>query len=124
MTTYRTVEGHENDCGRTGINGGFIANPAVRFGANCFGYKPKITSEEQDAMDSAPEYPKTRKDMVFERRVDYWRQKLPEVTVAPFNKSVLGVKYKIIKLIIINYFILRVRFLVFFFFFFLLYFLL
>lgn len=83
----QTVEGHENDCGRTGVNGGFIANPAVRFGANCFGYKPKITSEEQDSMDSAPEYPKTRKDMAFERRVDYWRQKLPEVTVAPFNKS-------------------------------------
>tara|TARA_Y100000591_G_C21699126_1_gene627365 strand:+ start:152 stop:1000 length:849 start_codon:yes stop_codon:yes gene_type:complete len=83
----QTVEGHENDCGRTGVNGGFIANPAVRFGANCFGYKPKITSEEQDAMDNAPEYPKTRKDMAFERRVDYWRQKLPEVTVAPFNKS-------------------------------------
>ena len=83
----QTVEGHENDCGRTGVNGGFIANPAVRFGANCFGYKPKITSEEQDAMDSAPEYPKTRKDMAFERRVDYWRQKLPEVAVAPFNKS-------------------------------------
>ena len=83
----QTVEGHENDCGRTGVNGGFIANPAVRFGANCFGYKPKITSEEQDAMDSTSEYPKTRKDMAFERRVDYWRQKLPEVTVSPFNKS-------------------------------------
>ena len=83
----QTVEGHENDCGRTGVNGGFIANPAVRFGANCFGYKPKITSEEQDAMDTASEYPKTRKDMAFERRVDYWRQKLPEVTVAPFNNS-------------------------------------
>ena len=50
---------------RTGVNGGFIANPAVRFGANCFGYKPKITSEEQDAMDTASEYPKTRKDMAL-----------------------------------------------------------
>ena len=81
------IEGHENDCGRPGINGGFIANPAVRFGANCFGYKPKITGTEQKAMDTDSEYPKTRKDMVFERRVDYWRQKLPEVTVAPFNKT-------------------------------------
>jgi len=81
------IEGHENDCGRPGINGGFIANPAVRFGANCFGYKPKITGAEQKAMDTDSEYPKTRKDMAFERRVDYWRQKLPEVTVAPFNKT-------------------------------------
>ena len=81
------IEGHENDCGRPGVNGGYIANPAVRFGANCFGYKPKITSEEESAMDIDQLYPKTKKDLAFERRVDYWRQKLPEVTVAPFNKT-------------------------------------
>lgn len=28
-------------CGRPGINGGYIANPYVRFGANCYGAKPK-----------------------------------------------------------------------------------
>jgi len=28
-------------CGRPGINGGHIANPYVRFGANCYGAKPK-----------------------------------------------------------------------------------
>lgn len=28
-------------CGRPGINGGHIANPYVRFGANCYGPKPK-----------------------------------------------------------------------------------
>jgi hypothetical protein len=27
-------------CGRPGINGGFIDNPNVKFGANCFGVKP------------------------------------------------------------------------------------
>ena len=59
----QTVEGHENDCGRAGINGGYIANPNVRFGANCFGYKPKITQEEKDMMDSAPLYPRTLKDV-------------------------------------------------------------
>ena len=37
----QTIKGHENDCGRPGINGGFIDNPNVRFGINCFGYKPK-----------------------------------------------------------------------------------
>lgn len=83
----QTIDGHENDCGRPGVNGGYIANPAVRFGANCFGYKPKITTAEQNAMDKAPLYPQTNKELALERRVDYWRQKLPEVTVAPFNKS-------------------------------------
>ena len=81
------IDGHKHDCGRPGVNGGYIANPAVRFGANCFGYKPKITSVEEDAMENEPLYPKTQKDLAIERRVDYWRQKLPEITVAPFNKT-------------------------------------
>ena len=31
----------KNICGRPGINGGFIENPYVRFGANCYGIKPE-----------------------------------------------------------------------------------
>lgn len=31
----------KNICGRPGINGGFIDNPYVRFGANCYGIKPE-----------------------------------------------------------------------------------
>ena len=39
------IPGHEHDCGRPGINGGYMANPNIKFGVNCYGYKPKITSE-------------------------------------------------------------------------------
>ena len=38
------IKGHENDCGRPGINGGYIANPKVKFGVNCFGFKPRMNS--------------------------------------------------------------------------------
>lgn len=31
----------KNACGRPGVNGGYIGNPYVRFGANCYGVKPK-----------------------------------------------------------------------------------
>ena len=31
------IKGHENDCGRPGINGGYIDNPNVKFGINCYG---------------------------------------------------------------------------------------
>lgn len=31
---------HKNDCGRPGINGGYIENPTFEFGANCYGTKP------------------------------------------------------------------------------------
>tara|TARA_Y100000389_G_scaffold177636_1_gene190093 strand:- start:881 stop:1738 length:858 start_codon:yes stop_codon:yes gene_type:complete len=81
------IKGHENDCGRPGINGGYIDNPNVRFGINCFGYKPKITQDEAEAMKLAPLYPKTKKELLFEKKVDYWRQELPNITVSPFNHN-------------------------------------
>lgn len=82
------VEGHENDCGRPGINGGYIANPNVRFGVNCYGYKPKITEQEQEIMDNEPLYPRTLRDIQQEKRVDFWRKRVPEILVAPFNRNV------------------------------------
>ena len=81
------IKGHEHDCGRPGINGGYIDNKNVRFGVNCYGYKPKITSEEAELMQNTPLYPKTQKEINFEKRVEYWRQRLPEVLVAPFNHN-------------------------------------
>ena len=59
------IPGHENDCGRPGINGGYIANPHVKFGVNCFGYKPKMTKEEEDLMQNTSPYPKTEKDLAM-----------------------------------------------------------
>jgi len=37
--TLQKSEGTKHACGRPGINGGFIDNPYVRFGANCYGKK-------------------------------------------------------------------------------------
>jgi hypothetical protein len=81
------IKGHEHDCGRQGINGGYIANPNVRFGVNCYGYKPKITKEEVDLMANTPLYPRTQREIDFDKRVNYWRDKLPEILVAPFNNN-------------------------------------
>ena len=39
--TLQKSEGTKHACGRPGINGGFIDNPYVRFGANCYGKKPE-----------------------------------------------------------------------------------
>ena len=81
------IEGHEHDCGRPGINGGYIDNPNVRFGANCFGNKPVITEKEMNQMGNTPLYPKTNKELQFDKNVDMWRKKLSEITVAPFNNK-------------------------------------
>jgi hypothetical protein len=81
------IEGHENDCGRPGVNGGYIANPKVKFGVNCYGYKPRMTSTEEDLMATEPIYPKTAKDIAMENRVNYWKDKLSEILVSPFNNN-------------------------------------
>ena len=81
------IEGHENDCGRPGVNGGYIANPALKFGVNCYGYKPRMTSTEEELMATEPLYPKTLKDQAMENRVNYWKDKLSEVLVSPFNQN-------------------------------------
>ncbi len=81
------IKGHKHDCGRPGINGGYIANPNVKFGINCYGYKPEITSEEANQMANAPLYPVTQKEIDFNRRVNYWKQQLSNIRVAPFNNT-------------------------------------
>jgi hypothetical protein len=82
------IKGHENDCGRPGVNGGFIANPDVRFGINCYGFKPQITAAEADDMKSATIFPKTMKDVERQQRVAYWQTKLNDILVSPFNNDV------------------------------------
>ena len=86
----QNVSGHENDCGRTGINGGYIANPRVRFGVNCYGNKPKITEEEDDLMKTSTPYPESAQDIAFQKRVDYWKNKVNEILVSPFNYNTWG----------------------------------
>lgn len=89
--TYKklqTIPGHENDCGRPGINGGYIDNPNVRFGVNCYGYKPEISGKSLKAMqDTSNKYPKTNEEIQFEKKVDAWRKKIPDILVAPFNND-------------------------------------
>lgn len=81
------IEGHENDCGRPGINGGYIANPQVRFGANCYGKKPIITQDEREIMESTPLYPLNKKDIWFNKKVDYFKTQLNNILISPFNKQ-------------------------------------
>lgn len=91
--TYENLQkipGHENDCGRAGVNGGYIANPNIKFGVNCYGYKPKITNEEEELMKTATPYPETAQDIAFQKRVDYWKNKVDEILVSPFNYSSWG----------------------------------
>jgi len=85
--TLQTIPGHENDCGRPGINGGFMPNPMMRFGANCYGYKPDMSPEEEWLMANDPIFPTTAKDIAMAERIKYWKDKLESVIVSPFNPT-------------------------------------
>lgn len=84
------IKDHENDCGRPGVNGGFMANPNLQFGVNCYGNKPKITEEEEKLMKTATPYPETTQDIVFQKRVDFWKDKIDQILVSPFNYNTWG----------------------------------
>lgn len=40
----------KNKCGRPGINGGYMANPKMKFGVNCYGVKPQPSDAEKNHM--------------------------------------------------------------------------
>jgi hypothetical protein len=83
--TLQKIPGHKNDCGRPGVNGGYIKNKNVKFGVNCYGYKPKITPEETNLMSSTTPYPLSKADISFQENIDYWKGRLNEIIVSPFN---------------------------------------
>lgn len=81
------VEGHENDCGRPGINGGYIANPNAKFGVNCYGYKPGITPMESEVLANALELPKSDKEKEINKMVDKFKREIPNIILSPFNRT-------------------------------------
>lgn len=79
------MKGHENDCGRTGVNGGFIDNPNVRFGVNCFGPKPLFNENDGIYMDRIKDQPMDLNKLKENKKADDFKRKLNEIVVAPFN---------------------------------------
>jgi uncharacterized membrane protein YciS (DUF1049 family) len=87
QSTYdnlQQVKGHENDCGRPGINGGYMANPFNRYGVNCYGVKPAINSEEKALMEINKSQPE---DAQLNASVNFWKNQIPHILVSPFNST-------------------------------------
>ena len=83
----QSIPGHENDCGRPGVNGGYIGNPGAQFGVNCYGYKPEITDNEKQLLQRGFVPPMTPRDKVIKEKEQYYKQKLSTIMVSPFNYS-------------------------------------
>jgi hypothetical protein len=77
----KQIPGHENDCGRPGINGGYFKNQNLLFGVNCYGVKPKAKKKDIDythAINHTPLLDNKEKDSKSIQN---------KYTIAPFNKD-------------------------------------
>jgi len=65
----------KNNCGRPGVNGGFIANPYIKFGINCFGKKPNPSEKDLEFMNAQHNTitPKTDADLLLDNKVKFWK---------------------------------------------------
>jgi Extracellular link domain len=71
----QATDNHKNDCGRPGVNGGYIANPYIQFGVNCYGQKPKPTADDLAKMNARQNtaYPQTAADIELQTKIDQWK---------------------------------------------------
>ena len=89
-STYKKlkkIKGHEHDCGREGINGGYVSNPNAKFGVNCMAPKPQLTRRGQQYMESLTTYPITKEEQDFKKQTTKYRNNLRNILVSPFNKQ-------------------------------------
>ena len=49
------LEKSDKYCGKEGLNGGFFPNPSLKFGANCYGVKPKGTIVKPKSDSNCPQ---------------------------------------------------------------------
>ena len=81
---------NKNNCGRPGVNGGYMANPNIKFGVNCFGKKPKATQGDLDLMNSRKNQitPKTESEIETERKVKFWKENADKLlSINPHNEK-------------------------------------
>jgi len=78
---------HRNDCGRPGLNGGYFDNPYLRFGVNCYGYKPYPSSKEKEIVKLSTNPYLTQKEREFKNKVDYYKSRKYDYTILPFTKN-------------------------------------
>ena len=81
---------HKNDCGRPGVNGGYMGNPYLKFGVNCYGKKPKPTDRDLQEMDANKNVvvPKTPEELALDKKVDFWKENADKLlNVNSFNRD-------------------------------------
>jgi hypothetical protein len=73
------------------VNGGYMENPYIRFGVNCYGKKPAPTDRDKLEMEANKEIniPKTPEELEIDKKVAYWKEnaaKLLNLNSFNYNK--------------------------------------
>jgi hypothetical protein len=80
----------KNNCGRPGINGGFMANPNLKFGVNCFGKKPDPTDDDVRRLESKKyqTYPDQIYDKEMKAKMEKWKKNADKMLqLNSYNKN-------------------------------------
>jgi hypothetical protein len=80
----------KNNCGRPGVNGGYMENPHILFGVNCYGKKPIATTNDIKSMDVNREVviPKTSEDSMVDAKINMWKNNPDQfLVVNSFNRD-------------------------------------
>lgn len=92
-STWSKLQGSEqtkNNCGRPGINGGYMENKNILFGVNCFGKKPAASKNDLAYMKANKEVviPKSAQDSEVNAKVQMWKN-TPDIFLKmnPFNRD-------------------------------------
>jgi hypothetical protein len=66
-------ESTKHSCGRPGVNGGFIDNPNVRFGVNCYGKKPIPSPADLASIAKGQNIQKSPESIILDKKVQFWK---------------------------------------------------
>jgi hypothetical protein len=78
----KTIPGHQHDCGRPGVNGGYIEDNQTTFGVNCYGKKPFMTEKDANFMKNYTYTPTMSPEE--QAKLD---SKINKILIAPFTKD-------------------------------------
>ena len=87
-TKLQSNKAMKNSCGRPGVNGGYMPNPKMRLGVNCYGVKPKASELDLEKMATGKTVPRTSKDVITERKIAFWKENAEKMlNLNPQNKG-------------------------------------